>query len=118
MNNILLNRKPELRADTSELSALVDGLLAELPNVPDEVRQLLLNFLKFSPELVSFECGVAAGAVVTILLKPSQRLIDLGFAIRTGNFDFLLVEQSHGFSFVDNGLVELPILSTLEKPTN
>ena len=113
-----VNFKATLKADTSELSAFLDELLADLSNVPDEVGELLLNFLKFSPELVSFECGVAAGAVVTILLKPSQRLIDLGLAIRAGNFDLLLVERSHGFSFVDNGLVELPILSTLEKPTN
>ncbi|MBA3756504.1 MAG: hypothetical protein H0X02_09860 [Nitrosomonas sp.] len=99
----------------SELKKVLNRLRADLANAPNEVRELFLNFPKLSAELVSFECGFAAGAVVTVLLKPSQLLLDLGFAIRTGNFDFVVVEHPHGFSCVDSGLVELPILSTLEK---
>lgn len=104
-----------LRADATALSAFLDGLLADLANTPSEIRDFL-NFLESSPELISFECGVAAGAVVTVLLKPSQRLLDFGAAIRAGNFDFLRIKHSHGFSFVDNGSGCVSILSTSEKP--
>ncbi len=108
----------ELKADTSELSAFWDGLLADLSDVPEEVREFFLNLGNLPAELVCFECGVTSGAVVTVLLKPSQRLVDFGAAIRARNFDFVFVEQSHGFSFVDSGLVELPILPTSEKPSD
>lgn len=119
MNNILTNRKPELRADMSELSALLDELTPKLAEVSGEVRELLFCLRDIPPDLlVTAEFVFASRTDGTLLLKPSQLLLDLGFAIRTNKLDRLLFERSHGFSFVDNRLVELPILSTLEKPTN
>lgn len=88
----------EITADTKELSDFFEGLLTDLSNAPHEVRKLALDFLNLSTELVSFELGLTSGTVVTALLKPSQRLLDLGLAIRTGNFDLVIVKHSHGES--------------------
>lgn len=102
----------ELKADTTELTCLMDGLLPEIGNAPSEVRKLFLDFFDFPAKLFCFENSATSGAVVSVFLKPSQLFVDLSAAIRASNFDFVRVEHSHNFSFVDGGLVELPILST------
>lgn len=86
----------ELTADTTELSELLGELLSYFSDAPHDIRKLALDFLDVPFELVSFELGVTSGAVVTALLKPSQRLLDLRLAVRTRNFDLLLVKHSHG----------------------
>jgi hypothetical protein len=77
----------ELKADAKELLEYIEQLRADLADAPLEIRKLALDFIDISPELVRFEFGVTSGSVVTALLKPTQRLLDLGLAIRTGNFD-------------------------------
>jgi len=104
--------------DSKKLGELLDGLFTELSKASDDVRKLALEFIEITPELFSFEYSIASRAAITVLFKPSQRLIDLEFAIRTGNLDSLVINRSHGSSFVDNGLVELPILSTSEELSN
>lgn len=86
----------ELRADSQELTQFLKGLLSDLSNVSLEVRQLAFNFLQLSPELIRFEFRAASRTVMTALFKPSQRLLDLRSAIRTGDFDLLFVKYSHG----------------------
>lgn len=86
----------ELTADTTELSRVIGELLSDLSDAPHEVRKLALDLLDFPLELVSLELGVTSGAVVTTLFKPSQRLLDLRLAVRTRDFDLLLVKRSHG----------------------
>lgn len=94
----------------SELRQVLKQLLSDLANAPDEVRNRALGFLDFTSELVSLEAGVTSGATVPILIKPSNFLLNLCTAVRAGNFDLCVIEHSHSFSFVGNGLVELPIL--------
>lgn len=111
--------KEVLRADAGELSALLDELTPKLADVSGELEKFLFSIRDISFDLlVVAEFVPASGACGTLLLKPSQLLLDLGVAIRTNKFDRLLFERSHGFSFVENELVELPILPTSEKPTN
>lgn len=86
----------DLAADTTELTRLIEELLSDLSDAPHEIRKLALDFLNLPFELVSFELGVTSGAVVTALLKPSQRLLDLRLAVRARDFDLLLVKHSHG----------------------
>lgn len=87
----------EIKADTTELNSYIDQLVANLANAPQEVRQLALRFVDIPSELIRFECGAASGAGVTVLLKPSQRLLDLGTAIRTGNFDLFVIKNAHDY---------------------
>jgi hypothetical protein len=82
----------ELTLDGSDLISFLEGLLAELSEAPEEIRQRALDFVQVLPELVSFEQGIATGTMVPLLLKPSQWLLDFRAAIRTGNFDLLIVE--------------------------
>lgn len=103
------------RFEGSELHTTWKQLFSDLSNASDEIRVLSFNFLKLSPELIRFESSIASGAVVTILLKPSDFFLDLCLAVRTGKFDFLIIKYGHSFSSVDSRLVELPSLSTLEK---
>ena len=100
----------------SELAKTLEGLFADLLKCPDIFRQFAIERLQILTELISLESNLTSGAATTLLLKPSQTLLDLCFAVRTCNLKFLSVKQSHSFSSVDSGLVELPILSTLEKP--
>ena len=104
--------------DGSELFGVMDELLSDLINAPDEVRNRALYFLDFPSKLIRLESCITSGAVVTVLLKPSELLLDLCAAVRTGNFDFVVIEHGHSFSFVEDGFRELPILSTLEKLPN
>jgi hypothetical protein len=87
--------------DTSAVDALVGELLKHLPDSPRHVREFALNLLDGGGELFSIEQGVAAGAVVSLLLKPTQRLLDFSLAVRTGDFDRLVVKDSHDSSIVD-----------------
>lgn len=82
----------EFTLDGSDLISFLEDLLAELSEAPDEIRQRALDFVQSLPELISFEQGVATGAIVPLLLKPSQRLLDFRAAIGTGDFDLLIVE--------------------------
>jgi hypothetical protein len=99
----------------SELEKVFKVLFADLSNAPDEVRDRALSFFNPLSELIRFESGVTAGTVMPILIKPTDLLLNLCVAVRTGNFDFLVVEHGHSFSSVKSGLVELPSISTLEK---
>ncbi len=108
--------KMEVKADISEVSALLEELFAKLADVPDEVRELLLDVSNISSELlVESEFLITSSATATIRFKPSKFLIDFSAAVRTGNFDSLFVEYPHVFSSVGNGSVELPSLPTLGK---
>jgi hypothetical protein len=82
----------ELTLDGSDIIGFLEGLLADLAEAPEGIRERALDLIKTPSEFVCFEQGVAAGAVVPLLLKPSQRLLDLRAAIRTGDFDLLVVE--------------------------
>ena len=84
-----------LQADTTDLAALIDQLKLDLADAPLQVRELALNLLDGASELVCLEQGPASGARVTVLLKPSQRLLDFASAVRARNFNFLGVEESH-----------------------
>lgn len=85
----------ELTADTKEFSSILDELLSDLSNAPHEVRKLAFDFLNFSTELVSFEFSITSGTTMAALLKPTQRLLDLCLAVRTGDFDLIIVKHSH-----------------------
>jgi hypothetical protein len=102
----------------SELRKAMDRLLTDLANASNETRSNAINLLKCGPELCRLESGIASGAKITFLLEPSDFLLDICVAVRTGEFNNLVVGNEHGFSFVENELVELPILSTSEKPTD
>ena len=82
----------EIELDATELNEFIGRLLADFPH---EIGQLSLDLVDVPAELVCFEQGVATGAVLPILLKPSQRLLDLGAAIRARNFDLFVVKGSH-----------------------
>lgn len=85
----------ELRAECGTLDEVLGGLLADLADAPLQIREMALDFIKRSPELVCLEQGPAAGAGVTILLEPSQWLLDLVSAVRTVDFEFLRVKYPH-----------------------
>lgn len=104
------------RSEGPELCEVFKQLLADLANAPGEVRKILFDFSNVLPErLVSIEFKVTSRTSGALLFKPSQLLLDLALAVRTGNFDLCVIEHGHSFSSVDSGLVELPSLSTLEK---
>ena len=115
---------PEQALWMSVLCNAVSDLMCGKKNGPyghlytEAIRNMALCFLDFTPKLISLDVCVTSRTVMSILLKPSNLLLDLGVAVRTGDFNRLVVEQAHGFSFVENELVELPILPTSEKPTN
>ncbi len=85
-------REIKVELDATALNEFISQLLADFPH---ELGQLPLDLVDVPSELVCFEQGVASGAVLPILLKPSQRLLDLGAAIRARNFDLLVVKGSH-----------------------
>lgn len=103
------------RFEGSELREVLQRLLADLANASSEIQSHALNLLKGVPGLCRLESGIASGAKVTFLLKPSDFLLDICVAVRTGEFNNLIVGNEHSFSSVDSGLVELPSLSTLGK---
>lgn len=82
----------ELRADSRAVVDVFDGLLADLADAPLQVRELALDFIDRSPELVRLEQGAATGAGVPVLFVPSQRLLDLVAAVRTRDLEFLRVK--------------------------
>jgi hypothetical protein len=82
----------ELKADAKELLEYIEQLCADLVDAPPEIKESALDYIDISPELVCFEFRVTSGSVVTALLKPTQRLLDFGHAIRTRDFDSPAVE--------------------------
>jgi len=80
-----------LTVDASTLDECVKELLSDLTDAPGEVRERALDFLNAPSELVSVESGIASGAMVPLLFKPSQRLLDLCAAVRARNFDGIIV---------------------------
>jgi hypothetical protein len=81
----------EITLDSSAITAFLEELLADLAEAPEGVRERALDLIKTPSELIGFEQGVATGAVVPLLLKPSQRLLDFRAAVRTSNFDLLSI---------------------------
>ena len=90
--NQAIGRSIELRADARGVLDLLADLNFDLANAPGEIRKLALDFSDLNPELVCFERGVASRAVLSVLLKPTQRLLDFAAAVRTGDFEKLLIE--------------------------
>lgn len=88
-----MNTTVTIKSDGSELTAFLKRLSSELVDLPKEFRKPAFMFFKIKSDLVRFECRTTARAEVTILLKPSQRLLDFETAIRAGNFNFFTIED-------------------------
>lgn len=75
-------------------------LSAELPiELLDAVLEPLnglIDLLSNPGELCCVESGSAAGASRTLVLKPSQRLLDLSLALGAGDFDLGLIDVELG----------------------
>ena len=102
--------------ESSELLRVMRGLLADLANASAEIQGHALKLLEGVPELCRLESGAASGAKITFLLKPSDFLLDLCLAVRTGNFDKLVVGNEHGSSLAVNGVVRDSILPAMGEP--
>ena len=100
----------------SELFRVLDGLLADLANAPAEIQSHALNLSRGGSELGRLENGIASGAEVAFLFKPTDFLLDLCLAVRTGNFDKLVVGNEHGSSLAVNGVVRYSILPAMGEP--
>ncbi len=59
-----------------------------------ELRELLFDLVNFPLKLVSIETRTARGTVEA-LLNPSDLLLDLLSAIRTGDFENFAIKGSH-----------------------
>jgi hypothetical protein len=97
-----------IKVNTDDVSVFINELMADLANAPFEIEQFVLDFIDRGFEIVSVKDSVTSGTTVTVLLEPSQRLRDIGTAIRTGNFDHLLIEQPHGVLSKTDGTQILP----------
>jgi len=86
-----------IHCDTNEIDAVLSELNLYIPKVPLKVRNLLLRLVDSPSELIRFEHSPApVGAGLTVFLKPTDRLLDLLTACRTGNFENLIVKrESH-----------------------
>lgn len=84
-----------LRAETGALQMFLEEFEVDLAAAPQEVRQLALDLLDLESELVDIQSSPTPVAGVSVLLKPSQRLLDFAAAVRAGNLDWLSVEYSH-----------------------
>lgn len=84
-----------LDLDASALEQVLNELLENLADAPLKVRELALGFIKRQPQLAVIDSGPASGAVVPLLLKPSQGLLDLVRAVRAGDLDAFVVKYSH-----------------------
>jgi hypothetical protein len=89
-----------LWAEGGELSRALSALRLELDReFPRDMCQIVFDLLKRPEELVQVETDISAAATgeVTVRFEPSDRLGMLLAALRTGNFDRLIVEKSrHG----------------------
>ncbi|MXS81554.1 hypothetical protein [Nitrosomonas oligotropha] len=103
------------KPEESKLIATFNELLADLANASPEIQSNAIRLLKDLSKLATIDSVTTPGAAITILFKPSDFLLDVCIAVRTGKFDNLIVGNEHSFSSVDSGLRELPSLSTLEK---
>jgi hypothetical protein len=71
-----------IAVDTSPFLVLIENLNQSLPKLSDEVREHLLGLFNVPSELVRCESHPApAGTGLVIVLKPSDRLLDLVSAI-------------------------------------
>lgn len=85
-----------LGLDASEAEAALSELNLYLRDLPLQFRELLLQFFDAGPKLFSFEGGSTVGTSYVATLKPSNRLLDLLFALRTGEFERLRIEAGRG----------------------
>lgn len=83
------------QVDAEPLQRVLLELELELVDAPLQVRELALDFIDGTSELCRVEQGVASGAVVPILLEPSQGVLDFLSAVRARDFDALLIKYSH-----------------------
>ena len=102
--------------ESSELFRVMRGLLVDLANASAEIQGHAFKLLEGVPELCRLESGAASWAKITFLLKPSDFLLDLCLAVRTGNFDKLVVGNEHGSSLAVNGVVRDSILPAMGEP--
>ena len=80
----------------AELSALRSELDRDLPR---EAREVVFDLLERPEKLVEIETDISAAVTgeLTVRFEPSDRLRMLLAALRAGNVDRLIVEQSgHG----------------------
>jgi hypothetical protein len=114
----VIMKKIVLKTDSSGFDEFMDRLFTALSHTSHKVGKIAFKCFNIFPELISFKSNVTSVATIALLLKPLQIPLDLSIAIRTGNFEHLVVEQSHGFSFFVNSLLELDILSAYKRPPN
>ncbi|MDT3708148.1 MAG: hypothetical protein ROZ09_15100 [Thiobacillus sp.] len=84
-----------VRADATELQALLSELGEALEAAPLHVRKLAFDLFDHASELVCVQDGVTEGAGITVLLEPSQLLRDLVAAMRAGDLEGLAIQRSH-----------------------
>lgn len=86
--------------DYSEFQATMSELYLYVPNLPPQICDRLFGLFDSPAKLFRFENGPAAvRAGVTFLLKPTDLLLDLLSACRTGDFKNLIIEgetSAHG----------------------
>lgn len=85
------SNKIMLKVDASALEECIQGLLADLPDAPYQVRMRALDFLDNFSELIIVESGITTGTDLPLLFKPSQRLLDFCAAVRARDFDNIAV---------------------------
>jgi len=81
--------KARLRLDTSAFDSALAELKLLFPKIPKKLR---LRFLKTPSKLCCFNGGVTKGTTHTAFLKPSNLLLNLLAAARTGDFKRFVVE--------------------------
>lgn len=84
-----------LTAEISELTLALNNLSAELVDAGDEFVDLAVCLVKMPAQLISFEDGGAVGTTTTILLKPSQLLLDFMTAVQAADLNGFLVIYPH-----------------------
>lgn len=85
----------QLQVDARPMQALLQELELELVNAPLQIRKLALDFIDGMTELCRFKQSIATGAMVPLLLEPSDGMFDLLSAVRACDFDALSVKHSH-----------------------
>jgi hypothetical protein len=83
-----------INCDTSEIQPILSELNLYIGKLPLEIREFLLGLFDSPAKIFRLENGPAAvGAGLTVLLKPTDLLLDLLSACRTGNFENLVVKR-------------------------
>jgi hypothetical protein len=78
-----------LGLDTSAYDSALAELKLLLPKIPKKIR---LRFLKTPAKLCCFNGGMTKGTTHTAFLKPSDLLLNLLAAARTGDFKGFVVK--------------------------